>query len=92
DISYCEDAGIDQNNVAIANKLLEQAFEFGLVKAGTTPGAWPSLIWAVHNGWTFQGHLTQSQDGAYHGYPLAKGEDFAKDIQKCLIRRQRSHA
>lgn len=44
-------------------------------------GGDPSLLWTIDdNGWIYELRMTNSGQAQYHGYPLLKGDAFARQV------------
>lgn len=58
-----------------AEQLVRAAMRKGMVSVQER-GEWPQNVWAVSRGEAFEAQLENSEQGVYHGYPMALDDPF----------------
>lgn len=60
---------------AEAECLLREGFRKGMISEQVR-NDWPQNVWAVSEGQVYEAQLENSDQGAYHGYPMQSDDDF----------------
>lgn len=85
--SLCDNARIFSKTEA--QKLLREAFRFGLVDSRSNPGEWPKIVWMVIHGKMVLQGMYENDPGHYHGFPLLPGDDpICKEVMRAWENRQ----
>ena len=80
DKTLCDGVGIFKRSEAL--RLLREGAGKGLISKQTR-GGFPQNIWSVtKDGTPLEAQLENQTQGAYHGYPLAKNDDFRDEVLK----------
>ncbi len=87
--TYCDaHAGFGKDSFERIPKLIERGVRLGLW-SDQNDGDNPSLLWTLdESGWIFELRITNSGQAQYHGYPILRGDAFAR----CVLVRARTVA
>lgn len=84
--TLCDAAG--EFPKARAEKLLREGLLRGMVSTQERSG-WPQNIWSVAHGEPYEAQLENNDRGVYHGYPMAKDDDFRELVLAEWTRHER---
>ena len=80
DKTLCDAIGITSKAEAL--RLLRAGITKGLVSVQTR-GGFPQNVWAVTQaGLPLEAQLENQTQGAYHGYPMPRSDDFREEVRK----------
>lgn len=81
DKTLCDEAGV--NSLAYARELLEKAAREGVVSKEKVGSGLPKRLWVVaDDGQVFEAIYGGSRPGAYHGYPLRRGDPLTERVKR----------
>ena len=79
--TYCDaHAGFSKDSFERIPKLIERGVRLGLW-SDQNDGDTPSLLWTLdESGWIFELRISNSGQAQYHGYPVLRGDAFARYV------------
>lgn len=79
DKTLCDEANVARR--ALADALLAQALDGGLVSDAEGAPGFPKQMWVVdENGQVFEAMYGGSRTGLYHGYPIRRSDPFFDEV------------